>query len=30
MEEAHTEYPKLSHASAQRLMRFWLVRQKVA
>jgi len=30
MEEAHAEYPKLSPATAQRLMRFWLVRQKVA
>jgi uncharacterized protein (DUF2336 family) len=30
MEEAREEYPKLSSASAQRLMRFWLVRQKVA
>jgi hypothetical protein len=30
MEEACAEYPKLSPASAQRLMRFWLVRSKVA
>ena len=30
LEEARAEYPKLSHISAQRLMRFWLVRQKVA
>jgi len=30
LEEARAEFPKLSHTSAQRLMRFWLVRQKVA
>jgi uncharacterized protein (DUF2336 family) len=30
LDEARAEYPKLSPASAQRLMRFWLVRQKVA
>jgi hypothetical protein len=30
LDEARAEYPKLSHMSAQRLMRFWLVRQKVA
>ncbi len=30
MDEASSEYPKLSVASAQRLIRFWLVRQKIA
>jgi uncharacterized protein (DUF2336 family) len=30
LEEARLEYPKLSSFSAQRLLRFWQVRQKVA
>jgi hypothetical protein len=30
LEEARLEYTKLSYVSAQRLLRFWQVRQKVA